>query len=108
LVSEQDAHVLDGGDQVILDLLAPEPSPPRPFEVMIVGGIGKALLHQLLAALAIAPRTGVVPSNGVASKGPWGDAYRAYERNLRECRFDPSPRTESHSTQGPSDEGEDF
>jgi hypothetical protein len=38
-----------------LNLLSPEPPPASPFEVMIVGGIGKTLLHQLLPAFAIAP-----------------------------------------------------
>ena len=42
LMAQEDAHVLDGGDQVVLDLLAPEPSPARAFKVMIVGGVSKA------------------------------------------------------------------
>ena len=36
LMREQDAHVLDRGDQVILDLLSPESSPTSTLEVMIV------------------------------------------------------------------------
>ena len=55
-MGEQDAHVLDRGDQVILDLLPPEASPARPLEVVIVSRVGKALLHELLAALAITSR----------------------------------------------------
>ncbi len=46
---EQDAHILDGRDQVILDLLTPEPPPASSFEVMIVGRIGKTALDQVLA-----------------------------------------------------------
>src|SRR5438128_11706483 len=50
----QDAHVLDRGDQVILNLLAQEPSPTRAFEVMIIGGISKTGFHQMLSPFAIA------------------------------------------------------
>lgn len=46
---EQDAHILDGRDQVILDLLTPEPTPASSFEVMIVGRIGKTAFDQVLA-----------------------------------------------------------
>ena len=53
-MSEQDAHVLDRRDQVILDLLAPEPPPARAFEVMIIGGISKTGFHQMLSPFAIA------------------------------------------------------
>ena len=59
-VGQQDAHVLDGGDQVILDLLPPESSPARPFEVMIVGRIGKARFHELLPASSIPARGAAV------------------------------------------------
>ena len=52
---QQDAHVLDGCNQVVLDLLPPEPSPARAFEVMIVGGISKTAFHQMLSSSAIAP-----------------------------------------------------
>ena len=44
---------LDGGDQVILNLLSPESSPARALEVMIVGRVGKALFHELLSAPSI-------------------------------------------------------
>jgi hypothetical protein len=44
LVREQDAHILDGRDQVILDLLTPEPPPARTFEVVIIGRISKTAL----------------------------------------------------------------
>ena len=57
---EQDAHVLDGRDQVILDLLTPEPPPARTFEVVIVGRISKTAFHQMLAPSAIAPRGATV------------------------------------------------
>jgi hypothetical protein len=55
-VRQQDTHVLDRGDKVILNLLAPEPSPTRSLEVMVISGIGKTLFHQLLSALSISPR----------------------------------------------------
>jgi hypothetical protein len=45
LVCQQDAHILDRSDQVILDLLSPEPSPARSLEVVIVGGISKTTFH---------------------------------------------------------------
>jgi hypothetical protein len=48
LVCEQDAHILDGRDQVILDLLTPEPPPARTFEVVIIGRISKTALDQVL------------------------------------------------------------
>ncbi len=51
---EQDAHILDGRDQVILDLLSPEPPPTRTFEVVIIGRISKTALDQVLAPSAIA------------------------------------------------------
>ena len=54
LVREQDAHILDGCDQVILDLLSPEPPPTRTFEVVIIGRISKTALDQVLAPSAIA------------------------------------------------------
>ena len=57
---EQDAHILDGRDQVILDLLTPEPPPARTFEVVIIGRIGKTALDQVLAPSAIAPRGATV------------------------------------------------
>jgi hypothetical protein len=56
LVREQDAHILDCRDQVTLNLLPPKPPPARTFEVMIIGGIGKTLFHQLLSASAIPAR----------------------------------------------------
>jgi hypothetical protein len=42
---EQDAHVLDGGDEVILDLLSPESPPASLFEVMAICGIGKSFFN---------------------------------------------------------------
>ena len=53
IMGQQDVHILNRGDQVVLNLLSPEPPPAGAFEVMIVGGIGKTLLHQLLPAFAI-------------------------------------------------------
>jgi hypothetical protein len=53
---QQDAQVLDRGDQVILNLLAPESSPASALEVMIVGRVSKALFHELLPALSIPSR----------------------------------------------------
>ena len=49
LIGQEDAHVLNRCDQVILDLLTPEPPPASSFEVMIVGRIGKTALDQVLA-----------------------------------------------------------
>ena len=60
MVREQDAHILDGRDQVILDLLTPEPTPASSFEMMIVGRISKTALDQVLAPSAIAPRRATV------------------------------------------------
>ena len=57
---QQDAHVLDRRDQVILDLLAPEPPPARAFEVVVVGRIGKTAFHHMIPALAIAPCRGAM------------------------------------------------
>src|SRR6266536_4142380 len=37
LMRQQDAHILDGCDQVILDLLSPESPPTSAFKVMVVG-----------------------------------------------------------------------
>ena len=56
LVPEQDAHILDGRDQIILYLLSPESPPAGTFEVMVVGGIGKTRFHQVLAPFAISAR----------------------------------------------------
>jgi hypothetical protein len=53
---QQDAHVLDGSDQVILDLLSPESPPASALKVMVVSRISKALFHQVLAASAIPAR----------------------------------------------------
>ena len=53
---QQDAHVLDRRDQVILDLLAPEPPPAGAFEVVVISGIGKTALYQVLAPFAITAR----------------------------------------------------
>ena len=54
-MGQQDVHVLDRCDQVILDLLAPKPSPACAFEVMIVGGISKASFHEMVPAFSIPP-----------------------------------------------------
>ncbi len=51
---------MDGGDEIILNLLPPKSSPARALEVVIVGGIGKALFHQLLAPFAVSPRGAAV------------------------------------------------
>jgi len=59
-MGEQDAHVLDRSDQVILDLLPPKPSPAGSFKVMIVGRVGKAAFHEMLPAAAIPLRRATV------------------------------------------------
>ncbi len=53
---QQDAHVLGCGDQVILNLLSPQPPPASSLEVVIVGGISKTRFHQVLAPFAITTR----------------------------------------------------
>jgi hypothetical protein len=52
-MGEQDAQVLDGRDQVILDLLSPEPPPTRPLEMMIVCRISKTAFHQVMTSFAV-------------------------------------------------------
>ena len=52
---EQDADVLAGCDEVILDRLPPQPAPAGAFEAMVVGAIGKASLHEMLAPPPVAP-----------------------------------------------------
>ena len=59
-MSQQDTDVLDGGDQVILDLLSPETSPTRALEVLVVGRIRKTALHQMLPSFAISPGGGAM------------------------------------------------
>ena len=55
-MGQQDAHILDCCDQVVLDLLAPEPPPAGAFEVVVIGGIGKTRFHQVLTPFAITAR----------------------------------------------------
>jgi hypothetical protein len=50
---QQKTHVLNGRNQIVLNLLPPKPSPPRSLEPMVVGRIGKAAFHQMLPALTI-------------------------------------------------------
>jgi hypothetical protein len=57
---QQQADVLDGGDQPVLNLHPPESSPPGPFETVMVGRVGKAGLGQVLATLAISSGGGTV------------------------------------------------
>jgi len=59
-VREQDAQIFYGRDQVILDLLTPEPPPARTFELVIIGRISKTALDQVFAPSAIAPRGATV------------------------------------------------
>ena len=59
-MGQKDAHVLHRSDQVILDLLAPEPPPTCAFEVMVVGGISKTALDQVLAPFAVPAGSGAV------------------------------------------------
>ena len=68
-MGQQDAHVLDCRDQVILDLLPPESAPARTFEVMIVGRVGKARFHELLPALSIPARGATVSLSACQIKG---------------------------------------
>ena len=57
---EQDAQIFYGRDQVILDLLTPEPPPARTFELMIIGRISKTALDQVFAPSTFAPRGATV------------------------------------------------
>ncbi len=52
---DQDFDVLDGGDDVILDLLTPQPPPTGALEVM-TRGRGKTAFHEMSPAGAIPPR----------------------------------------------------
>jgi len=47
-VAEQDSYVLTGSDQVVLDLLPPEPAPTGSLEAMTIGRIGKTAFHKML------------------------------------------------------------
>jgi len=47
-VREQDAHILDGRDQVILDLLTPEPTPASSFDGNTPLTDHRNLLHYFL------------------------------------------------------------
>ena len=50
---EQDFDVLNGGDQPILNLHAPQPSPAGAFEPMVVGRIRETNLGQMLSSFSI-------------------------------------------------------
>src|SRR6476660_7053386 len=52
---QEDAHVLDRCNQVILNLLSPEPSPACAFEVMIVSRISKTAFYQMMSPSAVQP-----------------------------------------------------
>src|ERR1700679_263695 len=54
-VFKEDTNVLHGGDDEVLDLLSPKPAPARAFKAVVVGRIGEALFHQLLAPFAVLP-----------------------------------------------------
>jgi len=56
LMGKEDSYILDRGDQVILNLLSPEPPPAGTFEVMIISRISKTALHQMMSPFAITPR----------------------------------------------------
>src|SRR2546423_5549054 len=49
----QDAEVLAGSDEMVLNLLTPEAAPARAFETMRVGSIGKTAFDQMLASATI-------------------------------------------------------
>ena len=48
----QKLHVLHGGDEPVLDVLAPQPPPPAPLEPVFVGGLRKTCLRSMSAAAA--------------------------------------------------------
>src|ERR1051326_4161696 len=53
--AQEDSDVLDARDEPILNFLSPKPPPTRSFEPVIVSRVGKTLLHDNLASLAILP-----------------------------------------------------
>ncbi len=54
----KDGDVLHGGDEVILDLLAPETAPAGALEVVQVGAAGEATFHQMAPPGAVSVRLG--------------------------------------------------
>ena len=54
----QELHILAGGDEPVLDLLAPEPAPARAFATMTVGALREAAFHQMTPAAVISPGFG--------------------------------------------------
>ena len=50
---KQDAYILNGSDQIILDLLAPESAPSGTFEAVMIGRIGKTAFHDPFSSLSI-------------------------------------------------------
>jgi hypothetical protein len=59
-VFQQNLHVLDGGDQPILNLHPPEASPAGAFESVMIGRVRKADLRQMLSSAPIASGGGAV------------------------------------------------
>ena len=57
---QEDLHVLDGGNQPVLNLHAPQPPPAGPFETVMIGGVGEADFRQMLSTLTVPPRGGAV------------------------------------------------
>ena len=57
-VPEDQLDVLAGGDEPVLDLLTPQPPPAGLLEVVEIGRLREAALHQISAATAIAPGDG--------------------------------------------------
>ncbi len=80
-MSEQDAHILDRCDQIILDSLSPEPPPACAFEVMIVGRVGKTMLDQT-------PSLAVTPHGSAVSLSAGHISYRLFFVSLHGTRCD--------------------
>ena len=64
-VPDKGPDILDRCNQIILDLLTPEPSPARPFEAVLGGAIPETPLHQPAPLDSIPlglPTVGLLPS----------------------------------------------
>ena len=57
---QEDLHILDGGDQPVLNLHAPESSPAGAFEAVMIGGIREADFRQMLSAASVASGGGAM------------------------------------------------
>jgi hypothetical protein len=56
-VLDQHLDILDGTDEIVLDLHPPQPAPARPVEGIALGS-SEGTFHEMLPSLEIAPRWG--------------------------------------------------